>query len=61
MSTIGSLVHQSIQHVNKAVDGITEVLINVENQGMYSDSLSRIHGDLLKVQNKLHSWEKKEI
>jgi hypothetical protein len=55
-STLYKVLTGSVVGLNKAVKGVTEVLITIENNGVFNDELSRIHGDLLKAQNKLHSW-----
>ncbi len=55
-STLDKILTGSVVGLNKAVKGITEVLITIENNGVFNDELSRIYGDLLKAQNKLHSW-----
>jgi hypothetical protein len=55
-STLYKVLTGSVIGLSKAVKGVTEVLITIENNGVSNDELSRIHGDLLKVENKLHSW-----
>jgi len=55
-STLNKVLTGSVVGLSKAVKGITEVLITIEDNGVLNHELSRIHGDLLKVENKLHSW-----